>query len=604
MKKIISTFVVCAMLLSLSTALAYTSNAKADYIDYVDALYFTSEPNLDGIITEAEWGSPTVTVDGWDATTLYDKDPYMNRFFYWADPASSQLELYYTLWLRWDENYFYIGAKVKDPDGHSLKNGKNFTWNGDAIQCRIDNGGPNAASYGDTFDYTWSDNGKPWSSGSIGDFAFGYVQIAGNFSEAYENVSGKGMTEYSNPSKGACQLAIVPCGAKYNGSDYSADSADGITTYEIALPWAYIDDKKGYERSEYNIIKNPTGAVGREYGMSLVTLNAKEGSKKFNSYLTWGSGICGAQQTEAPLTCGGSNSVTISAESVTPQRTSGITGGIPTQSLVPQADDRKIDYYGKTITFDSAYDASLFGGNTGDRIQLDDGNWAINYGGSAEDGNLNYQNYFALGSSHSNPTSFTFETDVCITGTELFEQNYESEIFNWFGGSDALSFKCGYFFKDGMFKIIDYSDEDVVIANKKMNFTLDTWHHWKFQYDNSSCVARFWFDGELIFNTSWRYFYYTSTSAITSFRRMNVQCMFDNVSLYNVYGDVEVIYKPGDVNADGNINSVDLLQFKMYMVKKVTLPAAGLVVADVNGDGKVNAFDLLMLKLKLSGKVS
>ncbi len=552
MKKIVSLLIV-ALMLTATLSMTFTSSAKADYIDYVEALYFETAPNIDGYITTAEWGEATFSVDSDDAVTKDDTDPYMNRYFSWRT-GYDMVHMSYQVWLRWDENFYYVGVKVKDEDGHSLKNGKNEAWNGDGVQFRVDNAGPNAASYGETFDTTWSDDGKPWSSSSIGDFVFGYVQIAGGFCEAYENVSNTGMTNFSDPARGVCQTGFVPVGSKLNGADYTPDSAT-YSTYEIALPWTYVDDKPGYEYSDtltYNALKNKNIAVGRVYGMSLVVLNAPydndlsdgDSGATYRNFLTWGSGVCGVQNTEAPLTCGGSNSVTISKTKVGGTPTTYAAGGYPTQEVKKVFDTTKKYYEDSGInhmlTYDDPGDVDVFGeyGDTpSERIQVDNGNWVIRYDkDDTQDSGLNVQNYLetASGIEHFEiPTSFTIDMKVNVTGTETYEESYGSELYNWFGGGSLVSYECGYFFDDGAFKLVDSSSRKV-LASKKVDFSLNTWHDWRFQYDNDTCIMLFFVDNELIFNVKNRYFYY-STKSVTPMiiRRMNVQCMFDDIDIYN-----------------------------------------------------------------------
>ncbi len=589
MKKAISFFLIVSMLLSCVVfALPASALATAENIDYVEALYFETAPTIDGYISEEEWGEYNVFVEAWDCATVDDTTPYYN-FFYNRISATNRDDydnFSYYIWLRWDLNKFYIGVEVNDPDGHSLKNGTTNTWNGDAVQTRIDKNGANAVVNGGEFTVT-ADRQRPWSTTSVPDFLFGYVEIAGGFSEAWENTTNKGMTSFSNNPMGVTQCVVAPA-----GSSYSSDTQAGITTYEIAIPWSYIynGDYESLEMKQYaagrdTATKGPRGAIGKELGMSLVVMNdGADATGGWDAFMSWGSGICQAHHQEGAAACSGSNSVVLVETPVSQ------TAGYQTYDPTPLLDakfttnhlapvDTYYDYLAgdtaltrpvsyeelSALTYDDEADLSVWG--------------APEYGGSigtAISSSGSYSNVLdyrdpAISQSYIDtrdgttqylfPTSYTFEFDIMYTGVEQFAEGYGSELYNWFGGPTCYAYQCGYFFNDSAFKIVKTYDLNEVLASYPYDLKKNTWYNWKFQYDNNSCNARLWIDdlsteadnvvggtegtpgytgewGTLVINANWRYFYYSSEMALTEgtlllFRQMNVQTMYDNVKIYN-----------------------------------------------------------------------
>lgn len=362
MRKIISLVMVLAMILSVLSAMTFTSSANATWkgagnstwngaddgsgIDYVNALYFETAPTIDGYVTEAEWGERTIELYSEDLGNKDFATSYYNSFFYWkgVSEAASLYPMAALVWLRWDENYFYVAALVRDYNAHSLKHGKGETWNGDALQFRVDPMGANAKTGGGAYD---PELATPWSDATkIPDFLVGYVQIAGGFVECFESTNDKGLTAYSKPVFGEVKVAVAP--SEQNASNplgYHADAAAGYTTYEVAIPWKYIyendlvpnyksltDAQKAPYVIDYSEFSKPSGrpgtpaykpgnekgGIGRTLGLSLAILSADKGDDGYKSFISWGSGITSVQTDEAPQTCAGSNEVKLVADKVVP----------------------------------------------------------------------------------------------------------------------------------------------------------------------------------------------------------------------------------------------------------------------------------------------
>ncbi len=592
MKKLLSLALVAVMLFAVVAGVIPANAANAFNIDEVEAKYFDVKPVIDGYISEAEWGAPVVLAEQSNAQTVNGQSPTPNRFFATANGGgydAASLSMSYMLWLSWDENYFYIGAKVNDPDGHSLRNGRGETWDGDALQVRIDPEGANAFSYGEEFYPEDSTDHKPWGSANVCDLLFGYCLNAGGYKEAWNNTPGvnKGMltnTAYTQ-SMGFVDMAVAPA-----GTSYSADTQNGITTYEIAVPWSYID-VYGAISHEYKPVKNG-GAIGYEYGMSAVVLNADgaSGGNHYNALLTWGSGIVGIQHTEENYrTCAGSNAVILSGDKVSEDSaynagfaTYTVGGPIPTP-MVPHYSFEKIDPV--ILTYDDAADMDVFGDvSNGERVQLEDGNWVVKWD-KVTDRDLdewdpvanptepthNTHNYLSTDGYESDGSdvrwesignSFTFEFDMMVTDLVTFENGYSSFLANWFGGTSAVDYQCGYFFDDNKFKIVNSVDPSEIVAQANAELTLNEWHHWVFQYDNETCALRFYFDPKMdgdmvaqdatpIFNMSYKYFDYGSLEkTIAIFRRMNAQIILDNVQFYNFVDFTKQGYIPPNPDPD------------------------------------------------------
>lgn len=570
MKKLISLLIVTVMVFAAFEAVIPAA-AVVGSVDTVEVPYFDVKPTIDGIVSEAEWGESSVYVDRDDAATIDDTAPVNNRFFMRntaAVPGFDQ-DLYtmqYELWMRWDENFYYVAAKVKDPDGHSLKNGRNETWNGDALQFRMDPEGYNASSPKGAQFYDAESDGKPWSKADVADVVLGFVESAGGFSEAWScipNTSGIGLTPYLG---GSAQVSVAPSGAAF-----SSDTQNGYTTYEIAVPWSVIDTE-GHTYSQYTK-RNKDGGIGKEYGMSAVVYNADgtSGQSTWNAALSWGSGILNPQQNDYTKTCAGSNSVELVEAKVSEDPA--YSAGYPSQAggYVPAVSNPNFPTAIDTsrligpLTYDNESDMEIYGDNYwskdgaagGQRIKDTDGNWVVSWNedtgelfNSPTEFGLNESNYLSTQGQEEGTYTFdgkgdyTMEFDVKVIDTQTFESGYKSELYNWFGGVRTVEYMCGYSFDDGQF-FIKETDTNKVVLSVPGTFSLNEWHHWVFQYYKDNSSMRFYFDPPMkdgkvdpaakpLIELRYRYFDMPGVkSNQVILRRMNCQILLDNVKFYN-----------------------------------------------------------------------
>ncbi len=527
------------------------NNSNYTGVDSVDAKYFDVKPEIDGIVSEAEWGAYTIELDQSTAANIESTKPKNSSFFMRNTTAvpgydSETLYMSYKLWVRWDEDNFYVAAIVKDPDGHSLKNNQSKLTAGDALQFKIDPYGYNASSPAGPDNYSPS-IGMPWSQ-YYSDFAFGFTEYAGGFTEAWDNLKDVGI---SSDIGGVCQASVAPAGASF-----SSDTNNGYTTYEIAIPWSSIDEY-GHEYASFE--ENENGAIGTEYGLSACVFNADgfSGARTWNAALSWGSGILEKQQEKYTSTCAGSNRVTLVADKVSADKAyntsfTKIPGGYIPPAVNPMyaIEIDKTRHIGP-IEYDTEDDLFLFGRYIGGEWKEDtDGNGVVFWDeDSLMASGLNEASILSTdeptgGFLFDGEGNYTMEFDIKVTGTEDFLENEPSGIFNAFGGWSARDYKCGYNFDTCKFCVVE-RETDKILAEADADFTLNEWHHWVFQYFKDNCEIRFYFDPEMVdgvvsknaeplFRMSYRYFDMPGIISHTiAFLRTNCQIMLDNVQFYN-----------------------------------------------------------------------
>ncbi len=327
---------------------------------------------IDGVVTEEEWGLPMLELSDDYAAKAGDLSVSgENTYYYHGTDGENQLNvahgLSFKVWMAWDEEFLYVAANVDDPDGQLLANGGADVWNGDCFQIRVDPDGPNSKVGG--IGYDPSVDPWPWATterggwgetygGKVMNLGMGYLSsgamevydmspryapymgdaldpetaepikvLSWNQSPSYWNQNYADAPEYdaNKPT-----LERNPFGDTYATSILKAAGTSENrkamnTQIEIAIPWAYmngsyvdyteVEGADGEITVDYEtVLTNIIPEAGDEFGLAIALLNGGRGGNGYNSWLTWGSGICAGQFEKDYMTAGGSNSMVLVAE--------------------------------------------------------------------------------------------------------------------------------------------------------------------------------------------------------------------------------------------------------------------------------------------------
>lgn len=196
-KKIIC--ITAAIMLLAMAAVLPTSAVENRH--FVEAKEIKTAPTLDGVITEAEWGSPII-----DAAYT---DP---AFFYSSTLTAEQLPSNIKFYVCWDAENLYIGAQITDPK-HANPHKELDIWYGDSLEIDICVSDTNQAS-------RWRTN---TGLSSVDNKVYSYV--------------------YNQPNM--TFDGMIGDNANRVNSDYAGHSAaalkDNVVTYELVYPWNYYD---------------------------------------------------------------------------------------------------------------------------------------------------------------------------------------------------------------------------------------------------------------------------------------------------------------------------------------------------------------------------
>ena len=651
MKRILSSILAVATVASVM--LLPTSADNGSVTQEVNVPYLSQIPTFDGVINAEEWGEKSFTVSGADAAKPGDTAPSEKNVFAWYEHEYDELEktiinvneldkektlaMTYDVWLRWDTQYLYIAAKVIDPDGYYLPSGNENIWNGDCLQFRVDPQGPNGYQKYKNSEYDYKTQGfdiqaasgvgyTPWAFGTkICNIGLGVPNLdfendrniqaydmadngTGDFTEKLRINDPKKMGPGKNP---------LGNDTDYTSQFYMSVTANGdgtyTNTYECAVPWTYLD--------QWGLGQV---AVGYAWGMSIVVLNGyndNDGSA-FDSYLTWGSGICGAQQDDAWLrnTCGGSNAIILTDKDA-------LTGEAVAD--LPQLQEPDVDGEVVHNIMDVTGSDAYYLGSSNE-ITLVDGDYELNV-------DIAFLGLDALADDKSYVGVWMGEGYNIAAGWDAFEKKFfigEQQFNNGINKSipytksdDEFDWQVGNWHNLGV-KIVDDEvtitlDGEVVLEDydKRYTCTADTpvyqvimYNIGDFVYDNYNLTTgdknySFTFDSD---DAEWN----KSDMKLNSIPMFNKvvkgECKNANPdSLYNCLlhtaknaegknvlkcdfcGYEEAATAYGDLNGDTNINLSDVTLLLQAIAKwDVTIDEAA---ADVTADGTVNLSDVTRL---------
>lgn len=258
-----------AILIALTFVFTLTPFAGAaaadDAPDDLKVLQFDKEPEMDGKVTEAEWGTPTRANIKYPDNVWTDID----------DDSDTSLE--FTFWLRYTFKGFYIAFQTPDTSNFNQYVDNASIWNGDCLQMRID-------EYGCTVD-----QGLDPTATRDGNYSADYQEFAFALGG---NGSGEEGECYSYCWHGIMEGESL---GSSNGK-YTASNDGKTTTYELYIPWEDL------------VESNPH--VGTSYGYAICMLTATDGD--YENWLEWGTGVVNGRDDNIK----GTNRITFVADTV------------------------------------------------------------------------------------------------------------------------------------------------------------------------------------------------------------------------------------------------------------------------------------------------
>ena len=335
MKRIRMIPAVLAVLTVLFTALALSVGVNAKDNLTVEAQYFNKAPVIDGAVSVEEWGQPTSSAIVYTGRKDYKYDDDDNVACSPACYADVTTALYvndmsFDLWLRWDEQYFYIAVVSKDKYGYSNEyyewdaaDNPSWLyvqlWDGDSLQFGIHPSGANA-------------NGNPADPFGNGDRHAQYCFVLGYTDLAMTDLRMRNETDWTQwvtgyKAAGSWNPGVWPT---FGGQ---ANTEAGYITYEIAMPYSLFDGDiasgktNGFGVTMARVSSTPLGTTDEEGNII--------GTGGYDGWLSWGDGIMGSLKDQLPEFRCGNNSVILVD---TPALGSGSVSGTPVIAPVTEAE--------------------------------------------------------------------------------------------------------------------------------------------------------------------------------------------------------------------------------------------------------------------------
>lgn len=260
MKRIISAILILGMMLTMITAVS----ADEEKMATVEVLQFDREPDIDGVVSEAEWGTPTA------------KDVTINNEVTFAANANTGAKLSFTFWLRYTYDGFYIALTTPDtkPYNGFVDTSVANMWQGDCLQFRID---PDGCVY---------DQGRIYSA-DRNNWGADYAEVG--------MAMGKTGTTFAYRWFGLDEKNVDLSNS--NGR-YAIKNDGKTTTYEAFIPWE-------------DLFKEARPHVGTSHGMTIGMLTS-DGTDGYENWLEWGAGLFNGRTQKMY----GSNRITYSEKTV------------------------------------------------------------------------------------------------------------------------------------------------------------------------------------------------------------------------------------------------------------------------------------------------
>ena len=299
MKRTLSVLFALMMIAVLALGICARDNTS------VEAAYFNVKPNIDGNFSTDEWGQPTgsaIVYCGRNDYKYDDNDNVLVSDFCFFDPGKSMYtcDISFDFWLRWDEQYFYIGVVSKDQYGYA-KAVQDYeskeaewkyqgTWDGDVLQYGLDPAGANSSG----------DSSSPFGQFSPHTFVFGYLdEYLGTISLRNDAKMGELISGFKG--------SLVWHDGVWPSFGGKANSDAGYLVYELAVPYSSFDGNiqegktNGFGVTIARVSATPADATDKDGNVI--------GTGEYECWLSWGDGVMGSLKDQLPEFRCGSNSV-------------------------------------------------------------------------------------------------------------------------------------------------------------------------------------------------------------------------------------------------------------------------------------------------------